>query len=197
MNNENLSEIIEYLEKMHKYVLISRLDMNTFKEYVDSLVTLYEKKILNDYVILKYANILSSAEVLLGSEKIFVESAERLEELINQIKYTKESIHRYGLSMNNKEYSLHMVKIAIKACKTLEHMQSYVLEYRISQTSFIEYSSLLKILYNEHFIDDEDILSYANSLLNARVIIKQEDIYNQTIEGLSELVLSIKGNLER
>lgn len=197
MNNENLSEIIEYLEKMHKYVLISRLDMNTFKEYVDSLVTLYEKKILNDYVILKYANILSSAEVLLGSEKIFVESAERLEELINQIKYTKESIHRYGLSMNNKEYSLHMVKIAIKACKTLEHMQSYVLEYRISQTSFIEYSSLLKILYNEHFIDDEDILSYANSLLNARVIIKQEDIYNQTIEELSELVLSIKGNLER
>ncbi len=197
MNNENLSEIIEYLEKMHKYVLISRLDMNTFKEYVDSLVTLYEKKILNDYVILKYANILSSAEVLLGSEKIFVESAERLEELINQIKYTKESIHRYGLSMNNKEYSLHMVKIAIKACKTLEHMQSYVLEYRISQTSFIEYSSLLKILYNEHFIDDEDILSYANSLLNARVIIKQEDIYNQTMEELSELVLSIKGNLER
>lgn len=193
MNNENLSEIIEYLEKMHKYVLISRLDMNTFKEYVDSLVTLYEKKILNDYVILKYANILSSAEVLLGSEKIFVESAERLEELINQIKYTKESI----LSMNNKEYSLHMVKIAIKACKTLEHMQSYVLEYRISQTSFIEYSSLLKTLYNEHFIDDEDILSYANSLLNARVIIKQEDIYNQTMEELSELVLSIKGNLER
>lgn len=99
--------------------------------------------------------------------------------------------------MNNKEYPLHMVKIAIKACKTLEHMQSYVLEYRISQTSFIEYSSLLKILYNEHFIDDEDILSYANSLLNARVIIKQEDIYNQTIEELSELVLSIKGNLER
>lgn len=193
MNNENLSEIIEYLEKMHKYVLISRLDMNTFKEYVDSLVTLYEKKILNDYVILKYANILSRAEVLLGSEKIFVESAERLEELINQIKYTKESI----LSMNNKEYSLHMVKIAIKACKTLEHMQSYVLEYRISQTSFIEYSSLLKTLYNEHFIDDEDILSYANSLLNARVIIKQEDIYNQTMEELSELVLSIKGNLER
>lgn len=99
--------------------------------------------------------------------------------------------------MNNKEYPLHMVKIAIKACKTLEHMQSYVLEYRISQTSFIEYSSLLKTLYNEHFIDDEDILSYANSLLNARVIIKQEDIYNQTIEELSELVLSIKGNLER
>lgn len=95
MNNENLSEIIEYLEKMHKYVLISRLDMNTFKEYVDSLVTLYEKKILNDYVMLKYANILSNAEVLfLGSEKIFVESAEKLEDLINQIKYTKESIHR-------------------------------------------------------------------------------------------------------
>ncbi len=79
---------------MHKYVLISRLDMNTFKEYVDSLVTLYEKKILNDYVILKYANILSSAEVLLGSEKIFVESAKRLEELINQIRCSKESIHR-------------------------------------------------------------------------------------------------------
>lgn len=94
MNNENLSEIIEYLEKMHKYVLISRLDMNTFKEYVDSLVTLYEKKILNDYVILKYANILSRAEVLLGSEKIFVESAKRLEELINQIRCSKESIHR-------------------------------------------------------------------------------------------------------
>ena len=94
MNNENLSEIIEYLEKMHKYVLISRLDTNTFKEYVDSLVTLYEKKILNDYVILKYANILSRAEVLLGSEKIFVENAEKLEDLINQIKYTKESIHR-------------------------------------------------------------------------------------------------------
>lgn len=94
MNNENLSEIIEYLEKMHKYVLISHLDMNTFKEYVDSLVTFYEKNILNDYVILKYANILSSAEVLLGSEKIFVESAERLEELINQIRCSKESIHR-------------------------------------------------------------------------------------------------------
>lgn len=99
--------------------------------------------------------------------------------------------------MNNKEYSLHMVKIVVRATKTLERMQSYVLEYRISQTSFIEYSSLLKTLYNEHFIDDEDILSYANSLLNARVIIKQEDIYNQTIEELSELVLSIKGNLER
>ncbi len=99
--------------------------------------------------------------------------------------------------MNNKEYSLHMVKIAIKACKTLEHMQSYVLEYRISQTSFIEYFSLLKILYNEHFIDDEDILSYANSLLNASVIIKQEDIYNQIIQELNELILSIKGNLGR
>lgn len=99
--------------------------------------------------------------------------------------------------MNNKEYSLHMVKIAIKACKTLEHMQSYVLEYRISQTSFIEYSSLLKILYNEHFIDDEDILSYANSLLNASVIIKQEDIYNQIIQELNEIVSSIKGNLGR
>ena len=94
--------------------------------------------------------------------------------------------------MNNKEYQLHMVKIVVKACKTLEHMQSYVLEYRISQTSFIEYSSLLKILYNEHFIDDEDILSYANSLLNASVIIKQEDIYNQIIEELNELILSIK-----
>ena len=99
--------------------------------------------------------------------------------------------------MNNKEYSLHMVKIAIKACKTLEHMQSYVLEYRISQTSFIEYFSLLKVLYNEHFIDDEDILSYANSLLNASVIIKQDDIYNQIIQELNELILSIKGNLGR
>lgn len=99
--------------------------------------------------------------------------------------------------MNNKEYSLHMVKIAIKACKTLEHMQSYVLEYRISQVSFMEYSSLLKILYNEHFIEDEDILSYANSLLNAKVIVKQEDIYNQTIEELNEIVSSIKGNLGR
>ena len=58
MNNENLSGIIEYLEKMHKYVLISRLDVNTFKEYVDSLVTFYEKNILNDYFILKYANII-------------------------------------------------------------------------------------------------------------------------------------------
>ena len=94
MNNENLSGIIEYLEKMHKYVLISRLDVNTFKEYVDSLVTFYEKNILNDYFILKYANILSSADVLLGSEKIFVVNAERLEELINQIRCSKESIHR-------------------------------------------------------------------------------------------------------
>lgn len=99
--------------------------------------------------------------------------------------------------MNNKEYSLHMVKIAIKACKTLEHMQSYVLEYKISQVSFMEYSSLLKILYNEHFIEDEDILVYANSLLNANVIVKQEDIYNQTMEELSEIVSSIKGNLGR
>ena len=99
--------------------------------------------------------------------------------------------------MNNKEYQLHMVKIVVKACKTLEHMQSYAKENRISQISFIEYSSLLKTLYNEHFIDDDDILSYADSLLNARVIIKQEDIYNQTMEELSELVLSIKGNLER
>lgn len=99
--------------------------------------------------------------------------------------------------MNNKEYPLHMVKIAIKACKTLEHMQSYVLEYRISQVSFMEYSSLLKILYNEHFIEDEDILSYANSLLNAKVIVKQEDIYNQTMEELNEIVSSIKGNLGR
>lgn len=99
--------------------------------------------------------------------------------------------------MNNKEYPLHMVKIAIKACKTLEHMQSYVLEYRISQTSFTEYFSLLKTLYNEHFIDDDNILSYANSLLNASVIIKQGDIYNQIIQELNELILSIKGNLGR
>lgn len=99
--------------------------------------------------------------------------------------------------MNNKEYPLHMVKIAVRAVKTLEHMQSYVLENRISQISFIEYSSLLKILYNEHFIDDVDILSYTNSLLNAKVIVKQEDIYNQTIEELNELVSSIKGNLGR
>ena len=94
MNNENLSEIIEYLEKMAKYIMINRLDVNTFKTYVNLLVTLYEKKILNDYVILKYANILSSTEVLLGSEKIFVDSAEKLEELINQIRCSKESIHR-------------------------------------------------------------------------------------------------------
>lgn len=94
MNNENLSEIIEYLEKMAKYIMINRLDVNTFKTYVNLLVTLYEKKILNDYVILKYANILSNAEVLLGSEKIFVENAEKLEELINQIRCSKESIHR-------------------------------------------------------------------------------------------------------
>lgn len=99
--------------------------------------------------------------------------------------------------MNNKEYPLHMVKIVVRATKTLERMQNYVLEYRISQTSFIEYFSLLKILYNEHFIDDEDILSYANSLLNANVIIKQEDIYNQIIQELNELILSIKGNLGR
>ena len=99
--------------------------------------------------------------------------------------------------MNNKEYSLHMVKIAIRATKTLEHMQSYVLENRISQISFIEYSSLLKILYNEHFIDDDDILSYANSLLNARVIVKKEVIYNQTMDELSAIVSSIKGNLGR
>ena len=99
--------------------------------------------------------------------------------------------------MNNKEYPLHMVKIVVKAIKTLEHMQSYALENKISQTSFTEYFSLLKILYNEHFIDDEDILSYANSLLNAKVIVKQEDIYNQTIEELNEIVSSIKGNLGR
>lgn len=99
--------------------------------------------------------------------------------------------------MNNKEYQLHMVKIVVKACKTLEHMQSYVKENRISQISFIEYFSLLKTLYNEHFIDDEDILSYANSLLNAKVIVRQEDIYNQTIEELNEIVSSIKGNLGR
>lgn len=99
--------------------------------------------------------------------------------------------------MNNKEYPLHMVKIVVRATKTLERMQNYVLEYRISQTSFIEYFSLLKVLYNEHFIDDEDILSYANSLLNASVIIKQEDIYNQIIQELNELILSIKKNLGR
>lgn len=90
MNNE----IIEYLEKMAKYIMINRLDVNTFKTYVNLLVTLYEKKFLNDATLLAYANVLSNAEVLLGSEKIFVESAKRLEELINQIKYTKESIHR-------------------------------------------------------------------------------------------------------
>ena len=93
--------------------------------------------------------------------------------------------------MNNKEYQLHMVKIVVKACKTLEHMQSYVKENRISQTSFTEYFSLLKTLYNEHFIDDEDILSYANSLLNANVIVKQEEKYNQTMEELNDLVSNI------
>lgn len=96
--------------------------------------------------------------------------------------------------MNNKEYPLHMVKIVVRACKTLERMQSYVLEYRISQTSFIEYSSLLKILYNEHFIDDEDILSYANSLLNASVIVKREDVYNKVYNELNELFLTLKEN---
>lgn len=99
--------------------------------------------------------------------------------------------------MNNKEYPLHMVKIVVKAIKTLEHMQNYALENKISQTSFTEYFSLLKTLYNEHFIDDDNILSYANSLLNASVIIKQEDIYNQIIQELNELILSIKGNLGR
>lgn len=99
--------------------------------------------------------------------------------------------------MNTKEYPLHMVKIVVRATKALEHMQIYVKENRISQISFTEYFSLLKVLYNEHFIDDEDILSYANSLLNARVIIKQEDIYNQIIQELNELILSIKGNLGR
>ena len=99
--------------------------------------------------------------------------------------------------MNNKEYPLYMVKIVVKSIKTLEHMQSYVKENRISQISFTEYFSLLKTLYNEHFIDDDNILSYANSLLNASVIIKQEDIYNQIIEELNELILSIKGNLGR
>ncbi len=93
--------------------------------------------------------------------------------------------------MNNKEYPLHMVKIMVKAIKTLKLMQSYVLENRISQISFIEYSSLLKIIYNEHFIDDEDILSYANSLLNANVIVKQEEKYNQTMEELNDLVSNI------
>lgn len=62
--------------------------------------------------------------------------------------------------MNNKEYPLHMVKIVVKAIKTLEHMQSYALENKISQTSFTEYFSLLKTLYNEHFIDDDNILSF-------------------------------------
>ena len=99
--------------------------------------------------------------------------------------------------MNNKEYPLHMVKIVVKAIKTLEHMQSYALENKISQTSFTEYFSLLKTLYNEHFIDDDNILSYANSLLNASVIIKQGDIYNQIIQELNELILSIKCNLGR
>ena len=90
MNNE----IIDYLEKMAKYIMINRLDANTFKTYVNLLVTLYEKKFLNDDTLLAYANVLSNVEVLLGSEKIFVESDEKLENLINQIKYTKESIHR-------------------------------------------------------------------------------------------------------
>lgn len=75
--------------------------------------------------------------------------------------------------------------------------QIYVKENRISQISFTEYFSLLKTLYNEHFIDDDNILSYANSLLNASVIIKQGDIYNQIIQELNELILSIKGNLGR
>lgn len=99
--------------------------------------------------------------------------------------------------MNNKEYPLHMVKIVVRATKALEHMQIYVKENRISQISFTEYFSLLKTLYNEHFIDDDNILSYANSLLNASVIIKQGDIYNQIIQELNELILSIKGNLGR
>ena len=55
--------------------------------------------------------------------------------------------------MNNKEYPLYMVKIVVRATKALEHMQGYVLENRISQISFTEYFSLLKTLYNEHFID--------------------------------------------
>ena len=77
--------------------------------------------------------------------------------------------------MNNKEYPLHMVKIVVRATKALEHMQIYVKENRISQISFTEYFSLL----------------------NASVIIKQGDIYNQIIQELNELILSIKGNLGR
>ena len=102
-----------------------------------------------------------------------------------------------GDIMNNKEYPLYMVKIVIRAVKTLEHMQNFVLENRISQNSFIEYFNLLKTLYNKHFISDDDFLSYANSLLNAKVIIKNEEIYNQTIQELNEFVSNIKCNLER
>lgn len=96
--------------------------------------------------------------------------------------------------MNNKEYPLHMVKIVVRATKTLERMQSYVLENRISQTSFIEYVSLLKMLANNKLLDNEQLFSYANSLLNAKVIVKREDVYNKVYNELNEFFLTLKEN---
>lgn len=92
------------------------------------------------------------------------------------------------------QYPLYLLDILVKSKKTFRNMQAYVKENRLSEKSFIEYSSLLKILYNEHFIDDEDILSYANSLLNASVIVKREDVYNKIYNELNEFFLTLKEN---
>ena len=92
------------------------------------------------------------------------------------------------------QYPLYLLDILVKSKKTFRNMQAYVKENRLSEKSFIEYVSLLKMLAYNKLLDNEQLISYANSLLNASVIVKREDVYNKVYNELNELFLTLKEN---
>lgn len=92
------------------------------------------------------------------------------------------------------QYPLYLLDILVKSKKTFRNMQAYVEKNRLSEKSFIEYVSLLKMLANNKLLDNEELFSYVNSLLNAKVIVKSEDAYNKVYNELNELFLTLKEN---
>ncbi len=92
---------------------------------------------------------------------------------------------------NMEDFPKYMKNIVSRARKDLQLMQGYVLNNSISQISFIQYFSLIKALHNNSFIDYDEILSYANSLVNAHVYIKNEDVYNQIVVEINNFIENI------
>ena len=92
------------------------------------------------------------------------------------------------------QYPLYLLDILVKSKKTFRNMQAYVEKNRLSEMGFIEYVSLLKMLANNKLLDNEQLFSYANSLLNAKVIVKREDVYNKVYNELNELFIALKEN---